>query len=77
MHLFRGEAAALVGAAVTANEEPRTEWHVAEMAHGSAVSGSAKLREASTTPSAEFCMPVSIETVRATSSGLPSSLGTV
>jgi hypothetical protein len=50
----------------TAKALPISEWHVAEMAQGRAVRGSAKFLVARTTPSAEFCMPVSIATVRDT-----------
>ena len=45
-----------------------TEWKTLEIAQGTAVSGSAKCLRASTTPRPEFCMPTSIDTVRATAS---------
>jgi hypothetical protein len=44
---------------------PITECMTLEMAQGTAVSGSAKFRRAKTTPNPEFCIPTSIETVRA------------
>ena len=47
----------------TAKALPMSEWQVADIAHGNAVSGSAKFLVARTTPSAEFCMPVSMATV--------------
>ena len=43
---------------------PMTECTVAEMAQGTATSGSAKCADASTTPRAEFCMPTSMLIVR-------------
>ena len=42
------------------------------MAQGTATSGSAKCAVASTTPSAEFCMPTSMDTVRRSFSAKPS-----
>ena len=58
---------------VAATADPCSSDHVAEMAHGTATSGSAKCAVARTTPSAEFCMPTSIETVRLSGTGKPRS----
>ena len=45
---------------------PRMQCVIAEMALGITVSGLAKCACARTAPSPEFCMPTSIEVVRAT-----------
>ncbi len=46
---------------------PITEWNTLEIAHGTAVNGSpGKCFLAKTTPSPEFCIPTSMETVRHT-----------
>jgi hypothetical protein len=55
-----------------ASRLPSTECTRAEIAPGTAVSGSAaKCLRASTTPRPEFCMPVSIAIVRAATTGNP------
>lgn len=57
-----------------ASRLPRTEWTRAEIAPGTAVSGSAaKCLRARTTPKPEFCMPVSIEIVRAATTENPNT----
>mmetsp|Transcript_1333 Transcript_1333/g.1953 ORF Transcript_1333/g.1953 Transcript_1333/m.1953 type:complete len:223 (-) Transcript_1333:673-1341(-) len=53
--------------------EPMQEWTVAEMAHGTATRGSTKCAVARTTPSALFCMPTSMDTVRRSASSKPNA----
>ena len=55
---------------------PRHEWAVALNAPGKNERGSAPMLFARTTASAEFCIPVSIDIVRAVLSENPKALGT-
>ena len=56
---------AAVARQIPASTLPMSEWKRLEMALGTATRGLVKFWPARTTPSPEFCMPTSIETVRA------------